>query len=360
MRTSDSFLGSGNRPGGTRRPDAASSGGFANGFLTLPTLSKKIPSRTVSNNDGAKWLKIAHLCAELVDDDELDIDNKTPARDIVAKALSAWASKHCADIRTMDGFKLFAALDVDSLMISDYYGNDEDIDQKWFVALCSEQTQKYFNVKEKIEALEKAYPGLGRTAVFYAEQASFRTIQMFSPSAGLYHGSHLYWCGVETDEDLKEEMEAGEAELDEEAFLPSQYKAAFPALFFTGRCLKQDVLQTIAAGNDEAAEVARVVLSIKNLDGKKAALPGMSGFDAEPAFFSCFMGIGGEPDMLSRVLDDFYQMANECADHYGELHGVATVSFDKRAFRKWRAEMEKGFALYTQLDRLMHLIGEIE
>jgi hypothetical protein len=42
------------------------------------------------------------------------------------------------------------------------------------------------------------------------------------------------------------------------------------------------------------------------------------------------------------------------------MYGIAEVKLDKRSFLKWKTEMEKGFALYTQLDRLMRYIGDVQ
>ncbi|OGT23470.1 MAG: hypothetical protein A3K00_05600 [Gallionellales bacterium RIFOXYD2_FULL_52_7] len=138
--------------------------------------------------------------------------------------------------------------------------------------------------------------------------------------------------------------------------MPSQFLASFPDYLLTGEILERDVIQRIASGTDEAGETAKVILSIMDLIDQDVRLPYSNNYCGESAFFSCYMGAGD--DMLGRVLDDFYQSTGdgECTDMYG----VAEVKLDKRSFLKWKTEMEKGFALYTQLDRLMRCIGDVQ
>lgn len=337
------------------RPAAASFGGAAAGFLMLPFISQHVPVTSVIDEGEGRWLQTAKLCAELVEDDELVIHDKTSARDITGQSLSVWASKHCAEIQVLDKFELVASLDRDAFGL-DYEGEPEK--KLLYIGFQSQQTTPYINVKAKVEMLEAVHPGLGRTAVSIAELAGYRTFTAFTPQVALHHASYLYWCGTDNDEDFKEEMGAAgdEGELDEDTLLPSQFLASFPSYLVSGEKLERDVLQRIATGTETAGETARIILSILDLIDQDARLPYLDNFYGEPAFFSCYMGTGD--DMLGRVMDDFYQ--NTGSDGYTDMYGVAEVAFNKRAFLKWKAEMEKGFALYTQLDRLMRCIGDVQ
>jgi len=338
------------------RPVAASSGGFAAGFLTLPSIPQHLPVTSVVDENEGKWLQTARLCAELVEDDELVINDRTSARDIIGQSLSAWASKHCADIQVLDKFELIASLDRDAFGL-DYEGEPEK--NCLYIGIQSQQTTPYINVKAKVEMLESVHPGLGRTAVSIAEMASYRTFTAFTPQVALHHASYLYWYGMDNDEDFKEEFGecGGEEELDDETLLPSQFLASFPSYLTSGECLEREVIQRIATSNEAAGETARVILSIMDLIDQGAQMPYLKEFYGEPVYFSCYMGTGD--DMLGRVLDDFYQSTSDGGE-YTDMYGVAEVDFNKRAFCKWKSEMEKGFALYTQLDRLMRCIGEVQ
>ena len=117
------------------------------------------------------------------------------------------------------------------------------------------------------------------------------------------------------------------------------------------------MLQRVATGTETAGETARVILSVMDLIDQDARLPYFNNFYGEPVFFSCYVGTGD--DMLGRVMDDFYQSTSDGGE-YTDMYGVAEVAFNKRAFLKWKAEMEKGFALYTQLDRLKRCIGDVQ
>ena len=338
------------------RSAAASSGGFAAGFLTLPAIPKHLPVTSVVDKDDGKWLQTAKLCAELVEDDELVINDRTSARDIIGQSLSAWASKHCADIQVLDKFELIASLDRDAFGL-DYCGEPDK--ECLYIGIQSQQTTPYINVKAKAEMLESVHPGLGRTAVSIAEMASYRTFTAFTPQVALHHASYLYWYGMDNDEDFKEELAGygGEDELDDETLLPSQFLASFPSYLTSGESLEREVIQRIATSNEAAGETARVILSIMDLIDQGAKMPYLKEFYGEPVYFSCYMGTGD--DMLGRVIDDFYQSTSDGGE-YTDMYGVAEVDFNKRAFCKWKSEMEKGFALYTQLDRLMRCIGEVQ
>ena len=338
------------------RSAAASSGGFAAGFLTLPAIPKHLPVTSVVDKDDGKWLQTAKLCAELVEDDELVINDRTSARDIIGQSLSAWASKHCADIQVLDKFELIASLDRDAFGL-DYCGEPDK--ECLYIGIQSQQTTPYIYVKAKAEMLESVHPGLGRTAVSIAEMASYRTFTAFTPQVALHHASYLYWYGMDNDEDFKEELAGygGEDELDDETLLPSQFLASFPSYLTSGESLEREVIQRIATSNEAAGETARVILSIMDLIDQGAKMPYLKEFYGEPVYFSCYMGTGD--DMLGRVIDDFYQSTSDGGE-YTDMYGVAEVDFNKRAFCKWKSEMEKGFALYTQLDRLMRCIGEVQ
>lgn len=338
------------------RPAAASSGSFAAGFLTLPSIPKHLPVSSVVDEEDGKWQQTAKLCAELVEDDELVINDHASAQDIIGQSLSAWASKHCADVQVLDRFELIASLDRDVFGL-DYDGDPEK--KCLFIGFQSQQTTPFINVKTKVEMLELAYPGLGRTAVSIAEMAGYRTFTAFTPQVAFHYASYLYWCGMENDEDFKEEFAGcdGEDELDDDTLLPSQFMASFPSYLTGGESLEREDIQRIASSEGAAGETARVILSTMDLIDRGARLPFLQNFHGESVYFSCYMGTGD--DMLGRVLDDFYQSTGNGGE-YTDVYGVAEVDFSKKAFLKWKAEAEKGFALYAQLDRLMRCIGEVQ
>lgn len=239
------------------RPVAASFGSAATGFLTLPFISQHVPVTSVIGEGDGRWLQTAKLCAELVDDDELVIHDKTSARDIIGQSLSVWASKHCAEIQVLDKFELVASLDRDAFGL-DYEGEPEK--KLLYIGFQSQQTTPYINVKAKVEMLEAVHPGLGRTAVSIAELAGYRTFTAFTPQVALHYASYLYWCGTDNDEDFKEEMGVigDEGELDEDTLLPSQFLASFPSYLVSGEGLERDVIQRIATSAEAAGETARV------------------------------------------------------------------------------------------------------
>jgi PRTRC genetic system protein F len=236
------------------------------------------------------------------------------------------------------------------------YSNQEESRKKsFFVGLRSCQNTPHLSVNEKIEMLERQYPGLGRTALVMAESASYRTLTALTPNVGRYLGQNLYWYGMDNDEDFIDEMESDGAET-REVLMPSDFISAFPSYFFEGESLQRDALQTIANAGDEFGETAKVILSIMDLIDLDASLPDFGNFEGDSVYFSCYVGAGREPDVMGRLIDDFYE-STSYGDCFTDLYGIAEVQFDKHSFLKWRDEMEKGFALYSKLDCLMQRIS---
>src|SRR4030067_321620 len=124
------------------RPVATSFGSAATGFLTLPGISQHAPVTSVIDEGEGRWLQAAKLCAELVEDDELVIHDKTSARDIIGQSLSVWASKHCAEIQVLDKFELVASLDRDAFGL-DYEGEPEK--KLLYIGFQSQQTTPSIN-----------------------------------------------------------------------------------------------------------------------------------------------------------------------------------------------------------------------
>lgn len=342
------------------RPLTGSLGSPANVFLTLPSVSEKVLVKATSTVTAERWAEIALQVLELVDEKKIKAGKNLDPREVVQQALSIWASKHCSEIKVLGGFGISAALSGDDLSVQ---GHDELNGENWLIGLSSAQTEIYFTLKPKVEALEALFPGLGHTAVHFAEMASYRTVTMFTANVAFSYAQSLYWYGQETDDDYISEAngcgeEIGEDEGSEEhSFKPSDFLKSFPDFFFSGEKLSSELLKSIAESEDsEAGEVARIILSINRSFDDEARLPDLQDCEVDQVYFSGYMG-WDDSDSLSRCADDFVQSANECSDSYTDLFGVTKVPFNKKAFQKWRAGMEKGFELYTQLDRLMQLIG---
>jgi len=341
-----------------RGPAAASIGGVANGFLTIPAINHQtVPVYSVSRVDERKWLEVAELCAHLVGDDELDITEESTAREIVSKALAAWASKHCKDVEWLDTFELIASLEVEA------YGFDceEDPDFKpethFWLGIQSHQMTPTINVGKCLAEFDEKHKGLARTVVLAAELAGFKTNGIMSPSFAFVQAQYMYWMGADNDADVEEEM--GCCEEDGDTLMPSQFLAAFPDYCFTGDEFDDDKLNSLAASDESLKELVETIIAIRRFSHEGAYIPGMESCYGESVYSSCYMRVGGEEhSMFDRVLDDFYEQTSYGADHYTDYHGVFPVPKSKKKFLKWRDQMEKGFALYVQLDRLMNLIGE--
>lgn len=340
-----------------RRQVAPASRGAAACFLTLPNIDKSIPVKSVWDED-EKWLKAAELCASLVGDDELNINDKTTARDIIVEALSIWASRHCADISVLDNFELQAALNAEDIEM-DYESAKSAETECLYIGFRSCQMTPMISVKKKLEELDAAHPGLAGTAFAYAERAGYRTFTPFSPHVAFHQATYLYWQGCDNDDDLNEEMEAQgmeEEERDGGGLLPSTFFDAYPEYLTKSDPLERDVVERIALRSDEAGETAKVILSIMDLIELDASMPYYE--SGNTVYFSCYIE-DGENNQTSRILDDIYeqsQYGGECTD----LYGVSEIPLEPLAFQKWKTEMEQGFSLYTHMDRLMRCIGEVQ
>lgn len=347
---------------GRQQRQVAPAGNGAANFLSLPAIDKSIPVEARSEaREAKKWRQIAELCAELIDPDEVRVSHDASLQNIIEACLHGWVSKHCGDIELLDGFAVISACDVNELYAS-FYDLDETLfETHWVFALESNDSASYFNVKDSLLELEALVPGLGRTAMHYAEVASFKTITAFTPIVAKDYASYRYWEGEEDDEQVKM-MWAGNGEGSPEeldVLLPSQFDSKFPELFLRGDVLPRESLLSTATRKDKAGEVSKLILSIVDLIEQGAQLPGLYGCEQQPSHYSCILGTGEEGDTLLRVLDDFVQEVH-CygSDSYTHMSGMSLAPFDRAEFQKWRLGMEKGFALYAAFDRLLQQIGQ--
>ena len=327
----------------------------ASPFLTIPKLGKDALAAQKPSNNEQEWLNIATLCVSLLDED-IQVDADATVQQIVSIALANWASKHCADVQVLDRFDIIAAVD-DELFGLESRGDENDSPNHWAIAIEAGQDFPYIVVDEKLLELEKEFCGLGRTAIHMAEQASFKTFTVFSAMVAKDIASYIYWQGEDNDEDVIQILEDEGMEL-EEMFLPSQLVGAFPSFFFKGDVLTEQALQSIAASSIDsmASEVARIILSIMDLINDGAELPGLQDYSNDSAYFSCILGISADNNPLRRVIDDHFECANSGSDYYTGYYGIAKIPFEMESFLKWRETMEKGFALYSNLDHLIRLI----
>jgi PRTRC genetic system protein F len=335
----------------------AATGYSATPFLTIPKLNKSIQASPPVEDSQEAWLNMAMLCASLVDD-EFKVEHDATTQQIIAQTLTNWASKHCADIQVLDTFEIHATLNDELFGLERLEYKDANEQPNWYIALEANQQLSYFFVGEKLLELENIHCDLGHTAIAIAEQASFKTISALTPTVAKELATTFYWNGEETDADVLESAEDFDEDDIEDVFLPSHFEEAFPSVFLKGNILSQDVLQSIAtsSANSMASEVASTILSMMHLMEEGAALPKFYDYDTEPVYFSCILGIEGDNNPITRVLDDHFQYANNSSEGYTSYYGVTEVPFEMNLFQKWREEMEKGFELYNYLDRLVRLI----
>lgn len=245
-------------------------------------------------------------------------------------------------------------------------GHEEISEEAAYLALSIDEPEQVIAIGPVIESLESILPGLGQTVFGIIEMASFKTINAFTPSVGLYYGSYLYWQGTDTDDDWRAEMEAcygeeWESEEDAEFYLPSQYRASFGCEWLFGRRqrVRERKLKRLARRHPLpwVRRLCSLALHMQALIEQGAMLPSAELIESECVYSSVLLR-WHENDDLVRVFDDHVQRANECCDSYTDIASILEVPYEKEAFVRWEAATRKGFRLYELLDAALAVVVE--
>jgi PRTRC genetic system protein F len=115
-------------------------------------------------------------------------------------------------------------------------------------------------------------------------------------------------------------------------------------------------LQSIAAGNGDVAEVARCLLGIVKLVGRKNVAGSLDNTELD-AIASSAVLCWDHDDMTDRIVDDVDRAINEC-ESGTDLTGIERVAIDGVSFRKWLKKRTETLCLIKQIDQLIELVSD--
>ena len=333
-------------------------------LLTIPTLAASIPATVSFDHQASRWAKVALLWLEA---GELSEDDSGRPVDLVEKAVTRWMTKQVAGIKHLGQFDivLHAYPSPDGELQSYSEHSIEHQEEHWFFGVVQGDPLQWYELENRITALDQAHPGLGQTAYHLFQDKVWRLLPIFTPEQAFQVGVRTQWYGMETQEDFIEEMQSLGCEDEDICDGPGDFVAGFPEWMFGENkkvTLSTGELETIVASseNEEARSVARLLLELQPIDPFSYRLPWVGGSESpieeDNAYFLAYVRWNRD-DQMSRMDDDFIEYANQCGDCFTDFFGADAVSLDAVEFQKWKSEIEAGFAVLRKLDALFALIA---
>lgn len=338
--------------------------------LSLPKLSPAIPASFMVQENAieSSLTLLTFLDAGLVA--ESDVPEKWEANDsIIKQSLDRWTAKQSDKLQLFD-MKVIYSERLDDL-ISDY-----DIEQEQLIKVCDADPEKeiisfgiYADswdevvIGKKMELLEKAVPGFGKTVIGHLSKAtSSTTMYCITPTELLGICQHLYWYGDEDEstllEEMMSEMDGEELEAEKENIIKkSDLYANMPEWSVEcGTPMSVEEIRKLTNHKDKfVAEVAKALLPIVENCGKdemKHSVPIMENH-CSPALLIRW----SKKDMTTQLYDDYYQylMNGECSN---DIHRYFISNQDPDQLQDTFSCMEKYIDATSQVDKLLCLLKE--
>ena len=335
--------------------------------LLLPRLAGAIPLAVVPRRLAAANAGIAHFLMQAGAVRAGDVPQKwDDAIEVCQGALDAWVKRELGPLHCLEPvFILTASGGLDGCAVSSKGTRDAapvrylGVELFWY-----ENNLQQWAVGAGLEALERAFPGLGKATLEILRRQSRFVYPLFTPDLACDVASYVYWCG-DDDEEAALDMEAGDDEEAREAMREAmvtrrKLDAAFPTWATATpsnrpKPLTLAVIGQVASSSDDPAmrAIAADALNLARLRIKDAFSPAVDGE---------FLGWGAvlswrEDDLTVRVYDDLVQLAyqSEFCDRIGELDMALDAP---QAMRSWQRAMRLRFKAIRLIDRLIYLLAE--
>jgi PRTRC genetic system protein F len=219
-------------------------------------------------------------------------------------------------------------------------------------------------IGERILALEAMRPGLGETVYAVLQWAGYGSMLLFTFQHVFENHPYLYHL----DEWEDEETEEGDGDAESESESESEFEGmpskrdlleglpqwvASPALKLTPAQFKRMIGQ--ASTPEWAKEILRTTLAIADVwEDAANKLGEFTCRDQEPVYTLAVVRFN-EQDMMGRILDDYFYMANSSSDSYTQSsHFELVYQDDTESFREWWKGILNGFKLVRHIDTLLH------
>lgn len=223
-------------------------------------------------------------------------------------------------------------------------------------------------LKRRYEAIERAVPGLGRTALAMIGLAGGRGLPLWTPWAALDGAMFAYWGGCDNEREwIADITDAGEDPDDIEIFRRADFDAAIPADVSAPReVLKRAELERLTRGRTrkDAARIAGLCLEIRAACRKERRSANFEDFMPdrmhETAQLHHLASVRwSKNDPTFRIFDDWANPAYENGEAI-EAYGWHEVPIESAALKAWFAGMERTFQIAALGQQLLALIAERE
>jgi PRTRC genetic system protein F len=220
-------------------------------------------------------------------------------------------------------------------------------------------------LKRRYEAIERAAPGLARTALAVIGLASRHGLPVWTPAFSLDAAQWAYWGGCEDEREWLEQMVAeGENPDDIEMLRRADFDRAIPPEVSLPReVLKPGQLERLARGRKDTARIAGLCLEIRSACRRgddKAFQDFVPERVHEVTHLHHVAGVRWSDDDPSfRIYDDWANPAYENGEAL-EAYGWYEVPIEPPALKAWFAGMERKFHITTLGQQLLPLIAEEE
>lgn len=335
--------------------------------LTLPRVSQKVQTQF---NAGKTMRNMAGLALNLLRKGYLEESETDDLQTLIKKGTQKWVLEQAGNLKLFD-FSIEMTPDIEyfqNIMYEEEFKEmqaefDKETGAHPMYMVIEPGELAKVTIGAKLQEIEAKVPGLGKTAYYWLATCGGSVLEVFTPWIGTHLAEHIWWYGMDDQEDYVSELE-GYFEDDEENMAsalevgPDAWTAAFP-IWATKieKALDEKSLLEIATSEPESLEsnVARIVLElIKNQD---AIMPGIRMTQMEPIYNGLYLH-WEENDMSARLIDDHFQNLNiNGGEGYAEAMALSPIPSKPFHFRKWMAEMEKGFKQLKNIDQLVNLIG---
>lgn len=242
-----------------------------------------------------------------------DADLPTPSL-FAEKAFSRWVQEKTAHLQNVHPhFTLSDSLEV--------FGEShpEENGPMYAVGIgYSSENANCYSLKEKIEALEAAAPGLGETALSVLYNWIHKVMFGFTPDFLRDHVEHFYWYGEETEQAAKEaaaDMDGVGVEEVELFIGVDDFEKEYPKWVCSpSEKLKRPALKKLVKNPNHAiAEVVSHLLSAPDMKCWEKAWPtylSELGSDNESIGYGVLLcWDGSDTDLTFRIHDDFMEYA---------------------------------------------------
>lgn len=355
------------RPRGKRKTITGLAVAPSPALMGLPRIPAGVPSQFILPVHSQRSAKIAltMLDAGLLSDADIVDGDRHPVT-LVENAFNRWFDRIVAPLSIFD-LNLNLTDSVDNWQAG--FDNDDANrelgmgESETISIAASFGRRNWFMLKDKVEAIEKIAPGLGRTAIVKLESVLYSSMFVITPSFIEDAARYQYWGGCENEDEYLGEccMDCSEEEIEtmkENMVTLADVMRLLPPL--ETEALELEAIRDIATSGDPlVASVAALLLEKDSDDDYQRPthvdqVSNDGTVCTEPGVWLQWQ----EDDLAYRIVDDWYMHAMECGATEISVFWMCEIATEKivACFKN----IERYVARLVWAEQLLSLIGTVE